>query len=104
MKYEDIMEVWIEAEQGSDNSTENETSDVLVHTKNHKTWVGTFVTLSKEKELMSHSNDSEIEKQFWVSDMIPIDFLDRKHIETSIKKMIEEKCFNSTFIDYDDYD
>jgi len=104
MKYEDIMEVWIEAEQQSDNSIENETSDVLVHTKYNKTWVGTFVTLSKAKELMANSNECEIEKKFWVSDMIPIECLDREHIEAIIKKMIDEDSFYSTFSEYNDYD
>ncbi len=102
MKNEDILEVWIEAEQGTDNTIESQTSDVLVHTIHNRTWVGTFITLSKAKEMKVNSDKSE--KQLWLGDMIPVESLDRKTIEAVIKKMIDEDSFNSAFCEYDDYE
>lgn len=105
MRYEDIKEIWIEAEQWSEGfSAENEISDVLVYTVEGKQWVGTFVTTLKVKESMEDWYENDIERHFWVSDMIIIECLDRVHIEAAIKKMLEEGNFKSAFSEYEDYD
>lgn len=103
MRYEDIKEIWIESEHLSEGiSIENEISDVLVHSNEGRQWVGTFVTPIKVKTLMEDRYENDIERHFWVSDMIIIECLNRIHIEAAIKKMIEEENFESAFSEYED--
>ena len=103
MKFEDIKEIWIEAEQWSKElSVENQVSDVLVYTTEGKQWVGTFITSIKAKELMANWCENDSEKHLWVNEMIIIKSLDRIHIESEIKKMVEEKNFENIFSEYGD--
>lgn len=103
MKYDDIKEIWIEAEQWSEGfSIENQTSDVLVYTDEGKQWVGTFVIPREVNALKAEVSDGDIEKQFWVNDMVVVECLDRIHIEAAIRKMLEEDSFNNAFSEYED--
>jgi len=98
MKFENIKEIWIEAEEWCDGfSVDDENSDVIVMMVDGTRWVASFFTIINANKLMLKWYENECERHFWASDMIIVPKFGRKEVECVIRKMIDENNFTSAF-------
>lgn len=98
MKFEEIKEIWIEAEQWENGfSDENVNSDVIVTMENGVRWIATFFTICNVIDLMEKSYENSKEQYFWSSDMIIVPDFDREQVESVIKRMLIEEYFVLAF-------